>query len=96
MNKIILTVQGYLLHPEKYTKEQLEQNCRDALASASAAAVAAWASAYDAAAYYAARGADSRAALAAALDAEYWLNEYFRETDESRQGYINAINEGKQ
>ena len=32
MNKIIFTLQGYLLHPEIYTKEFLEQNYYDALA----------------------------------------------------------------
>jgi len=101
MNQFILTVQGYLLYPENYTKEQLEENYRAvvrdtdyaafAWAAYDVAAVAAAWAAYDAAAYYAARGA----ALAAALDAEYWLSEYFDATGESRQDYIDAINEGK-
>ncbi len=37
MNKFILTVQGYLLYPENYTQEQLEQNYIDAVNAADAA-----------------------------------------------------------
>jgi len=111
MNRFILTVQGYLLYPENYTKEQLEQNYRDAAYAADAA----WASAYSAAyyaaysaayysAYYGAANPDANFAAVNAADAahngasytaEYWLNEYFEITGENRQDYIDAINEGK-
>ncbi len=59
-------VQGYLLYPENYTKEQLEEN------------------------YLADYTADY--AVRAACAAEYWINEYFNETGENRQDYIDAIN----
>jgi len=38
MNKIIITVQGYLLYPDKYTKEQLEENLNIARSSTVCAA----------------------------------------------------------
>ncbi len=111
MNKFILTVQGYLLYPENYTNEQLEQNYIDAVNAADAA----WASAYSAAycaayssayygAYYGAANPDANFAAVNAADAahngdsytvEYWLNEYFEITDENRQDYIDAINGGE-
>ncbi len=80
MNKFILTVQGYLLYPENYTKERLEQNYRDA--------------AY-AAADYIVYFACVAACVADAYYAEYWLNEYFEITGENRQDYIDLINRGK-
>jgi|ETNvirome_6_1000_1030641.scaffolds.fasta_scaffold29534_4 hypothetical protein len=52
MNKTMLTVQGYLLYPENYTKDQLKENYRTADAAARAAYYA------DLAAY-AARAADA-------------------------------------
>ncbi len=101
MNEIILMVQGYLLYPENYTKEQLEKNCDAAFTAACAAAYsgarAAFTAARAARADYTA-AASARAANAAALAdndyatlAEFWLDEYFNETGENRQDYIDAI-----
>ncbi len=72
-------VQGYLLYPENYTKEQLKENYRDAAYNADYYAD-----------YY-----TVEAARAAAYDtnrAEYWLNKYFKLTGENRQDYIDEIN----
>ncbi len=76
MNKHILMVQGWLLYPESYTKEQLDKNYLNAC---EAACEAAWSAAACEAVYFTER-------------AEYWLNEYFKKTDENRQDYIDAIN----
>lgn len=77
MNEHILMVQGFLLYPENYTKEQLKQNFCAAASAADVASAAADAAAYaaDAAAY-----------------AEYSVSKYFKHTGESRQEYINVIN----
>jgi CRISPR/Cas system-associated endonuclease Cas1 len=83
MNKFILTVQGCLLHPENYTKDQLKENYR-----AADAVYRAKVSAADAAEYAAARAAYYTARV------EYCLNEYFQLTGENRQDYIDAINKG--
>ena len=109
MNRFILTVQGYLLYPEKYTKEQLEQNYIDAATEAARIDANDDDDAYVAAhvaasAAYAARAEAADDAASAAYAAAYvtdcaaddWLDEYFVNTGENRQGYIDAINEGKQ
>ena len=80
------------LNPNKYTEEQLEQNTEDAGAYATAtayAAAAAYAYAAAANAYDATTYADA-GAYAAAVD--YWLNQYFKQTGENKQDYIDAIN----
>ncbi len=46
MNKFILVVQGWLIYPENYTKEQLKENYNVADAAAYAALVAATAPEY--------------------------------------------------
>jgi len=94
MNEHILMVQGFLLYPENYTKDQLKQNYRAAYAAYADDANSAYAAyaAYLAAAY----DAYLAAAYAAAFDiftarAEYWIDSYFNETGENRQDYIDAI-----
>jgi len=87
MNIFVLMIQGWLLYPENYTKEQLEENY-----------IAAYASFSDA---YITRATNRKAVGLAyciafhayrigATPVEYWLNEYFNETGENRQDYIDA------
>ena len=87
------------LNPDKYTKEQLEQNYADATAyAAHAAHAAAAAYACTSAAYaYAAHATayasdDTDAATYAAATVDYWLRRYFKQTGEIKQDYIDAIN----
>ncbi len=103
MNQFILTVQGYVLCPEKYTKEQLEQNYVDAAANFTSAYTS-YAESNDddkGAAWDCQNAADdaSSAAYAAAYVnprvADDWLDEYFVNTGENRQDYIDAINGGE-
>jgi len=85
MNKHILMVVDHQLNPNKYTQEQLEDNRTNAYVDyAYAANSAANAIAYDATADYA------TAAYAAAY-VDYWLDEYFQRTGESKQDYIDEI-----
>ena len=70
------------LNPAKYTKEQLKQNAADARAARAAADVATRA---------AARSVRDRVNVNAA---DYWLSEYFVNTGENKQDYIDAINKG--
>ena len=89
MNKHILMVQGWLLHPESYTKEQLDQNYIDAFASEATCDVAceaAWVVACEASCGV------SCEAVYFAERTEYWLNKCFELTGENRQEYIDAIN----
>ncbi len=80
-------VQGYLLHPENYTKDQLKENY---YAAACADCVAAYAAAC--AAYAAAACATACVAADRAARAEKYLKEFFELTGENRQDYIDAIN----
>ena len=101
MNTFVLTVQGSLLYPENYTREQLEENYRAAyavaavrgfpvLSASAAAARAAWAAYW--AAYYAAYDARYAAAVARnAAWADSRLKEFFDKTGENRQDYIDAV-----
>ena len=79
MNPHILFVIDHKLNPDKYTKEQLSKN-------AAAADYAAYAS--DAAS----ADADYAVYAAWADDASHWVDEYFKDTGEKKQDYINAIN----
>ena len=90
MNKIIFTLQGYLLHPEIYTKEFLEQNYYDALAHFDVSA-----SNYDNYVDFAAVNAADAAHNGSSYAVEFFLKEYFDLTGENRQDYIDAINRGK-
>tara|TARA_R110002050_G_scaffold188280_1_gene322706 strand:- start:225 stop:494 length:270 start_codon:yes stop_codon:yes gene_type:complete len=85
MNPHILMVIDNQLNPAKYTKEQLKQNAAYAAAAAYTAAAAAYYAAYD----DAARGVRDRANVNAV---DYWLSEYFVNTGENKQDYIDAIN----
>jgi len=82
MNKHILMLVDHQLNPAKYTKEQLKQNAADARAARAAADVATRA---------AARAVRDRVNVNAA---DYWLSEYFVNTGENKQDYIDAINKG--
>ena len=73
------------LNPDKHTKAQLEQNYADADATAYAAHAAHAAAA-------AATYADAGYVAADNAGAGYWLNEYFKNTGENKQDYIDAIN----
>ena len=95
MNKIILTVQGYLLYPENYTEQQLKENHYAAISylndnPTDPAHIAVYAAAIDTYATYDANSVwtDDDATQAG----EYWLNEYFKLTGENRQDYIDEIN----
>ena len=93
MNKHILMVIDHKMNPEKYTQDQLEENYKTADAAAAAADAAA-----DYNTYAAARAARAAAAYAAAYRAArtaYWLNNYFKESGECEQDYIDAINKDK-
>lgn len=80
MNPHIIFVIDHQLNPEKYTKEQLEENAK--------AANTVWDDAET--------GSTTIYAANAAADADakaaYWLNEYFNITGENKQDYIDAIN----
>jgi len=103
MNQIILKVQGHLLYPDKYTKEQLEQNYIDAAANfTSAYTTYAEANKNDKGAAWACQNAADDASSAAyaaayvnARVADDWLDEYFVNTGENRQDYIDAVNRGE-
>ena len=90
MNKHILLVIDNQLNPDKYTQEQLDENAADACV-AYFAADAAYAAANTA--YYAAYDVRDRANVNAV---DYWLSEYFVNTGENKQDYIDAINKDKQ
>jgi len=81
MNKHILTVIDHQMNPEKYTKEQLEDNRKAAYAAYrdNRKSGAAYRTAYRAAATY-------------TTTTYYWLNKYFIQSDESKQDYVDAIN----
>ena len=67
MNKHILMVIDNQLNPDKYTQEQLDKNADDAAAALTA--ITAYAAAYYAAYDY--------------VDADYWLDTYFKYTGET-------------
>ena len=93
MNPHILFIIDHNLNPDKYTKEQLAKNAEDAVADYAADAAADTAYAAYAAANTAARGVRDRANVNAV---DYWLSEYFVNTGENKQDYIDAINKDKQ
>ena len=84
MNKYMLMVIDHQLNPKKHTKKQLNKNADDAYED------------------YIATNDDETAAYAAnaafdvydndATNTDYWVNEYFMETGENKQDYIEAIN----
>ena len=76
MNPQILMVIDHQLNPKKYTQKQLKQNAYDA--------DNAYFAAYDAYAFAAVNAADA--------DAAYWLRQYFKQTGENKQDFIDAIN----
>ena len=93
MNKHILMAMDSLANPGKYTFEQLRENRDDAYAD------------YDAvyAAYAAADAADAAYIFAVYaynptyannVNANYWLNRYFKRSGENKQDYIDEINKG--
>ena len=84
MNKHILMVIDHQLNPNKYTQEQLKHNRKTANAAYFAATAADYA--YDT--------ADAADAADAADYAAYWLDEYFKRSNESKQDYIDEINKG--
>ena len=92
MNKHILMIIDHQLNPNKYTQEQLEDNRKTANADYAYAAN----SAANASAYANADNADNAANAAyAAAYVDYWLDEYFQRTGESKQDYINKITKEK-
>ncbi len=86
MNRHILVSYGEWLYPGKYTPKQLEQNANAAYNLSTTIADAA----YTASAY-----AASDAAYTNSVDAAYWFNNYFKESGENKQDYIDAINKDK-
>ena len=84
MNKHILMVIDHQLNPDKYTQKQLEENWLTASAAAHAVTTA----------------ADEHYVTAAAASFEptsvFWINEYFEESGENKQDYIDAINKEAQ
>ena len=86
MNKYILMVIDHQLNPDKYTQSQLDENAADAYYASVANGD------YDCASAYAlAAGAAIDASLADS-NGYFWLNDYFIETRENKQDYIEAIN----
>ena len=79
MNKHILFLIDHLANPGKYTQAELLANRRSA-------AAAAWGRT-DNRAYRAYRAARS------AGNAAYWVDQYFKITDEDKQNYIDALGE---
>ena len=96
MNKNLLMVIDHYLNPGKYTKEQLRQNASEAAAIYSSADAAADkdALAYASAAASVADVADY-AADATPDVVNYYIDQYFEKTKESKQDYINEINKDK-
>ena len=76
MNIFILKAMRALDNPELFTKDEMWENATDAFAVAAAAAYTA---------YYAADDATY------AYTANYWLDRYFKETEENKQDYINEV-----
>ena len=96
MNDIVLMVQGYLLYPENYTKEQLKENYHNAVRAASAvcAAVRAASADWHAASYAveaAKAAADAEEVIECIFIAQEMLNEYFKYTGENKQDYIDEL-----
>ena len=75
MNIFILKSMRYLDNTELFTKDEMWENAYDAWAADAADAAAAVAT----------------YAVAAAARAEYWIDEYFRITEEDKQDYINEV-----
>ena len=90
MNKNLMMVIDNQMNPGKYTKEQLRQNASEAAtiySNADAAEYVAFAADYAASDYAADYVADYVAI-------EHWVDQYFLETEEDKQDYIDAINKG--
>jgi len=88
MNKHILFVMRNLDNSELFTQEEKEANKKSAHAAYSGAAAAYAGAAAEAA--YAANTADA-AAVADAVAAEYWINEFFERSGEDKQTYIDEV-----
>ena len=86
MNKYILMVIDHQLNPDKYTQSQLDENAADAYYTSVANG-----DDYNATGFALAAGAAIDASLADSND-YFWLNDYFIETRENKQDYIEAIN----
>jgi hypothetical protein len=94
MNKYILKVMRYQDNTELFNFEEMRENDTEAYTASEAAYAAAEAAAYtaaytaEAAAYADAAYAD--AAYTANID-KYWVNKYFKFTDENKQDYTNEV-----
>jgi len=105
MNKHILLIIDHQLNPGKYTKKQLRQNASEAAAiyaeyanniNVAADAAAPYANASNAAGAAAAYYVYAATNAATNADIEYWIDQYFLETKEDKQDYIDEINRGRQ
>jgi hypothetical protein len=83
MNPHILFVIDHLVNPGKYTQEELEANYDAAY----------WAVYVSRASRAATLEAAARAAASHAAAASYWVDEYFKRSDEDKQIYIDALGE---
>jgi hypothetical protein len=79
MNEHILFVIDHLANPGKYTQEELEANFDAARSVAARSAAAYWA------AYWTAYDDNAVAA--------YWIDEYFKDTGEDKQTYLDKLGE---
>jgi hypothetical protein len=86
MNEHILFVIDHLANTGKYTKEELEANY-------DAAYWAVYVSRVSRASRAATLEAAARAAASHAAAASYWVDEYFKRSDEDKQIYIDALGE---
>ena len=87
MNNAIFVVMDNLANPNKYRVRDLKENELDASEQRSEdGGFAAWSAAH---------AAHALVAYGADYDLSYWLKEYFKETGESEQDYIDAINKDK-
>jgi len=85
MNEYILKVMRYLDNPELFSVEEMMENAVDAVDAAEAAAYA------DATYAYAANAANAYADCAYTAKAKHWINEYFKESGQNKQYYINEV-----
>ena len=81
MNQIILTVMKCINNPESVSLEERERNKKEAETTSDTSDAADYA--FYCAAYCAARNDPEKAA--------YWVDEYFKETREDKQEYLNKI-----
>ena len=91
MNKNLMMVIDNQMNPGKYNREQLIQNASEAAVDYSNAGeylTSDVAAIVDAAAYVAAY--TNNAAI------EYWIDQYFKESKENKQDYIDEIKRGKE